>query len=75
MISSPVCTLHYSQNIQIFLTGRFKIVYLVFKGELCVKNQAKEFGFFYCLSRFLSQKDVWVQEKNILLVKVDAHHL
>ena len=48
---------------------------MIFKGYLCVKNQAKEFGFFYYFGRLLSQKDVHILEKSIPLVQVDAHCL
>ena len=63
---------HYSQNIQSFLTGRFKILYMIFKSNFNIKNKTKEFSFLtYFYGRF-SQKDVRVWEKTVLLVKVDA---
>ena len=40
---------------------------MFFKGELFVKNQGKEFGFFYYFNRLLSQKDAPVWGKSILL--------
>ena len=46
MIRSPT---RMSQNIQSFLTGRFKMLYMIFKSG--VKNQAKEFSFFNYFNR------------------------
>ena len=36
------------------------MLYMVFKSELGVKNQVKEFGFLCYFNRHLSQKDVVV---------------
>ena len=54
---------------------KIQILYMVFKSEFGVKNQSKEFGFIYYFNSRVSQKDVRVREKSILLVKVDAHSL
>ena len=48
---------------------------MVFKSEFGVKNQSKELGFIYYFNSRVSQKDVRVREKSILLVEVDAHRL
>ena len=45
---------------------------MIFKSEFSVKHKTKEFCFFDYFYRHLSQKDVRVWGKNILLVKVDA---
>ena len=57
----------YLQNMHSFLTGRFKILHMIF-----VKNDTKEFCFFDYFYRRFSQKNVRVWGKNVLLVKVDA---
>ena len=63
MIGSPISMSHYLQNIQSFLTGRFKMLHMVFKSEFDVKNQAKEFGFFSYFNRCLFEKDVQIWDK------------
>ena len=46
---------------------------MVFKGELSVKYEAKEFSFFNCFyRRFLSRKLLRSEENTVLLVEVDA---
>ena len=51
---------HYFQNIQSFLTGRLKILRMIFKSKFGVKNETKEFRFFDYFYRRFSQKDVKV---------------
>ena len=63
MTGSPISMPHYSQNIQSFLTGRFKMLHVVFKSKFDVKNQAKEYGFFSYFNGCLSEKDVQIWDK------------
>ena len=56
-----------------------EILYMIFKSEFSVTNEAKEFSFFnYFYRRFFFslflRRMLWSGEKTILLVKVDADH-
>ena len=58
MIGSPISMSHYLQNIQSFLTKRFKVLYMIFKSEFGVQKRGQCF----------SQKDVRVCDENVVLV-------
>ena len=68
MIGCPISMSHYLQNIQSFLTKRFKVLYMILKSEFGVKK--KEARRILFPRRMLGSG-----EKNVVLVKVDADSL
>ena len=64
MIGSPISMSHYLQNIQSFLTGRFKMLHMVFKSEFDVKKSGQGIWLsFPTLNRCLFEKDVQIWDK------------